>query len=148
MPAKKSFMPSARFLAQRCCMLVPIVLLFGCKPEGIQKAQKPPAAPPAADQAQQRSEDLRIGRNAMPISEVVAALAAGVPKEKVLEEVRRRRVTGAVVDATELQLAANGAGRELIAALKDPKNHLTPTQEAAYMQLVVERQRSAVRTKR
>ena len=78
----------------------------------------------------------------MPLDEVVARLRAGVPPRKVLDEVRRRRIPAKIVEASELRLAANGAGRELIAAMKDPANVLTAAQEAAYMQLVTPKQKA------
>lgn len=76
----------------------------------------------------------------MPVSEVLAQLRSGVPKEKLLEEVKTRHLATKIVDQNELELAANGAGHVLLAAMKDPQNLLTPAQETAYMQLVAERQ--------
>ena len=84
----------------------------------------------------------------MPLTEVIAELKAGVPKEKVLENVRRRRLATLLVEANELEFAANGAGRELLAALRDPKNLLTPSQEAIYMTFLAEQQRGATASKR
>lgn len=83
----------------------------------------------------------------MPLSEVVSALRSGASREVVLSEVRRRRIPSLIVPANELELAANGAGRELIAALKDPHNLATPAQEAAYMRFIVESQSAAAKSK-
>ena len=107
--------------------------------------QAAPTASPGAPTA----EDLSIARNAMSLDEVLARLRAGVPPAKVVEEVRRRRIPAKIVEASELRLAANGAGRELIAAMKDPANVLTAAQEAAYMQLVAPKQKAeAAKSKR
>ena len=84
----------------------------------------------------------------MPLTEVIAELRAGLPKEKVLENVRRRRIATLIVEANELEFAANGAGRELLAALRDPKNLPTPAQEAIYMKFVAEQQRGGSGGKR
>ena len=84
----------------------------------------------------------------MPISEMVSGLRRGVSKQELLAEVRRRRVPAKIVEATELELAANGAGHELIAALKDDANVLTESQEKAYMELLVERQRAMGKTQK
>ena len=68
----------------------------------------------------------------MTLDEVVSRLRAGTGKAEILAEVKRRRIPAKIVDATELELAANGAGRELIAAMKDPANVLSRGQESAY----------------
>ena len=78
----------------------------------------------------------------MSLDEVLARLKAGVRPSKVTEEVRRRRIAARVVEASELRLAAHGAGRELIAAMKDPANVLSEAQEAAYMQLMTAKQKA------
>ena len=69
-------------------------------------------------------------------------------KEELVSEVRRRRILATIVDATELELAAHGAGRQLIAALKDKTNLLTEAQEKIYTQLLLERDRASVAAKK
>lgn len=61
-------------------------------------------------------------------------------RKKVLEEVKTRHLASKIVAQNELELAANGAGHVLLAAMKDPQNLLTPAQETAYIKLVAERQ--------
>jgi hypothetical protein len=120
--------------------------MFGCKPESLMPAQKSPnSTTTTTATATAAAEDARVGRNVMSIAEVVAELRAGVPREQVLQHVRTRRIASLAVEANDLELAANGAGRELIAALKDPKNLPTAAQEAAYMQLRGERQPTPAR---
>ena len=92
----------------------------------------PPARPTA--------EDFAVAKNAMPLSEVVFKVRGGISKEEVLAEVLRRKVVTHIVSATELELAAYGAGTRLLAALKDPKNVLTEKQELAYGELLSARQ--------
>lgn len=119
-------------------------LAIGCKKEKPLAVTKPALQnAPAAAAKGQTEEDLRVARNVIPLSEVVSKLRAGVPKEQLLEEVRRRRIPAKIVDSNELELAANGSGRELIAAMKDGRNVITAAQEAAYMQLLTQKQPSA-----
>ena len=104
--------------------------------------KKPATSPSVAQQPDAKEQDLRIARDAMSLEDVLARLNAGVARSKVIEEVRRRRITARVVEAGELRLAAHGAGRELIAAMKDPANVLSEAQEAAYMQLMAAKQKA------
>ena len=130
--------------ARLACLFLCLALLASCSSEQ-------PAAKATADKGAQATpapiseEDIRIGRDLMSLTDVIAALRSGMPREKVLEEVRRRKLATPMVEAHDLEFAANGAGRELIAACKDPKNLATAPQEAVYMQLVMERQRSATK---
>lgn len=94
---------------------------------------------PAPDAAM--AADLEVARGAMSTSEIISALRRGVSKEELVSEVRRRRILATIVDATELELAAHGAGRQLIAALKDKANLLTEAQEKLYTQLLLARPR-------
>ncbi len=82
-------------------------------------------------------------RNVMPVSEVIAKLRAGVGSKNVLAEVQQRRIPAKIVDATALELAANGADHQLLAAMKDGRNILTEAQETAYMRLVADGQSAA-----
>ncbi|MFN2477182.1 MAG: hypothetical protein ABR526_12685 [Chthoniobacterales bacterium] len=117
-----------------------------CKPA--VTTQKASSAPSSQQGAKQAEEDIRIGRNVMPLSEVMAELSSGTKSATVLEHVRQRHIATLCVDGDELRFAANGASRDLLAALKDRKNLLTPAQETAYMQMVVERQADGARAKR
>ena len=110
----------------------------------IEPAQ--PRSTPSPEQL--AAADLEAARRVISISEILSALRRGVPKEELLAEVRRRRIATTIVEATELELAANGAGHQLIAALKDKANVLTESQEKAYMQLLAERERTAPSAKK
>lgn len=84
----------------------------------------------------------------MALSEVIAELSSGTKSAVVLAHVRERHIATLCVDGDELKFAANGANHELLAALKDQKNLLTPAQESAYTQMVMERQTAASRARR
>lgn len=84
----------------------------------------------------------------MPLSEVIAELSSGMKSATVLEHVRQRHIATLCVTGDELKFAANGANRELLAALKDRSNLLTPAQENVYMQIVLEKQAETARAKR
>lgn len=92
-------------------------------------------------------EDLRYVHDVLTLGDVIARLQAGTPREKVLEEVRQRHIATAVVEANDLELAANGAGREVIAAMHNPQNVLTPLQETLYMEKVTARTAKAASAK-
>jgi hypothetical protein len=119
---------------------------------------KPPAPAASGSKAVQSNStlapdaamaaDLEVARGAMSTSEIISALRRGVSKEELVSEVRRRRIPATIVDATELELAAHGAGRQLIAALKDKTNLLTEAQEKLYTQLLLERDRASVAAKK
>jgi hypothetical protein len=131
-------------------LFLTVLSLGGCEREAEKSAQTTAlkATVTPAQSAQPSADDVRIGREVMPLTEVLAQLKAGVPKLKVLENVRRRHIATMIVEANELEFAANGAGRDLIAALRDPGNLPTPAQEAIYMQLVAEQQRATTASKR
>lgn len=82
---------------------------------------------------------MRVAREAITIADVLAMLRADVPNEKIVAEVKRRRLPQILVDAGELELAANGAGHALITALKDPNNTLTENEDKAYSIVLTER---------
>lgn len=114
--------------------VAPLLLtVTGCHHDTPAPAPKAAATPAAKGPSE---EDIRVARNALTIRDVVGELRAGVPKEKVLADVKQRHLTSLAVESSELELAANGAGHELLAALKDPSNLLSPMQEAAYTQTV------------
>jgi hypothetical protein len=110
--------------------LVQISFLTGALLVG-NACNRTPAGPTA--------EDMAVARGAMPISEVMFKVRAGVSREEILAEVTRRKIPAGIVAATELQLSAYGAGPRLIAAMKDNKNILTEKQEQAYGRLMAEK---------
>src|SRR5713101_5210975 len=87
---------------------------------------------PAAEDAKPTAEDVRIGRRAMPISEASLMLRNGYSQKAIVAEVNRRHIPEKISGATEVELTANGAGPDLIAALKDENNLLTRNQKGAY----------------
>jgi hypothetical protein len=77
-------------------------------------------------------EDVRIGREAMPISEVALMLRGGTSQAGIIADVNRRHIPEKINPALELQLSKDGAGPNLIAALTDEKNILTKNQKDAF----------------
>ena len=55
------------------------------------------------------AEDLRIGRQAMPISEVKLMLHGGSSQDSITDEVKRRHIPEKISVATEIELAESGA---------------------------------------
>ncbi len=88
-------------------------------------------APPAADvRSAPAAEDLRIGREAISLSEVSLLARTGLAKE-ALDAVKERHVPERL--SAEEELFFKGfANAELLAALKDANNILTPVQKDAY----------------
>jgi len=78
------------------------------------------------------AEDLRIGRQAMPISEVKLMLHGGSSQDSITDEVKRRHIPEKISAATEIELAESGAKPALIEALKDENNILTKNQKDAF----------------
>jgi hypothetical protein len=78
------------------------------------------------------AEDLRIGRQAMPISEVKLMLHGGSSQNSITDEVKRRHIPEKISAATEIELTESGAKPALIAALKDENNILTENQKDAF----------------
>ncbi len=78
------------------------------------------------------AEDVRIGREAMPLSEVSFMLRGGTSQPTIIADVNRRHIPEKISPELELQLSENGAGPNLIAALKDEKNILTRNQKNAF----------------
>lgn len=76
------------------------------------------------------AEDVRIGREAISINEVSLLARTGLAKEAVAA-VKQRHVPEQLSAAEDLQFRGF-ANAELLAALKDPKNILTPTQKDIY----------------
>ena len=76
------------------------------------------------------AEDIRIGRRAISINEVSLLARSGLHKE-ALEAVQQRHVPEELSAEEELKMRGF-AKPELLAALKDPQNILTPAQKDAY----------------
>jgi hypothetical protein len=121
-------------LARVGLLIVPLSTFCSCKP--VAAMQKLAATPNAQQKADAAAEDLRVAQNVMPLTEVIAELSSGTPSGTVLEHVKQRHIATLCVAGDELRFAANGANHELLSALKDQKNLLTPAQETAYMQFV------------
>jgi DNA repair exonuclease SbcCD ATPase subunit len=100
------------------CLGFALVILCGCN-------RHPVAAPLTA-------EDLRIARQALPLSDVSLLLRSGNRQEAIIAEVRKKRVSAAPDAATEDSLLRSGASPALIAALKARENLLTPNQKEAF----------------
>jgi hypothetical protein len=75
-------------------------------------------------------EDIKIGRQAISINEVSLLARTGFHKE-ALDAVKRRHVPEMLSAEDELKLR-DFAKPELLAALKDPENILSPAQKDAY----------------
>ena len=124
-------------LALGACERAPKALLAGGGPTA-------KAATPAKD-APPTEADLKFAREVMNLSDVLVMLRAGVPNETIISEVQRRHIPQVLVAAGELEMAANGANRHLLAALKDPRNTLTESQDKAYSQVLAEKFKAAKR---
>ena len=77
------------------------------------------------------AEDLRIGRQAIPISEVSHA-DGGSSQNSIIDDVKRRHIPEKINAAMEIELTESGAKPALIAALKDGDNILTENQKDAF----------------
>ena len=95
------------------------------------------------------AEDLRIGRQAMPISEVKLMLHGGSSQNSIIDDVKRRHIPEKINAAMEIELTESGAKPALIAALKDDDNILTENQKDAFdkrMELANETRQSLAAT--
>ena len=90
-------------------------------------------SPPTASADETRpaptAEDIRIGRRAISVNEVSLLARSGLHTE-ALAAVQQRRVPEELSAEDELKLRGF-AKPELLAALKDPENILTPAQKDA-----------------
>jgi hypothetical protein len=102
-----------------------VMLLFA-----VSSCYRTPA--PTADQTRPAptAEDIRIGRRAISVNEVSLLARSGLHKE-ALAAVQQRHVPDELSAEEELKLRGF-AKPELLAALKDPQNILTPAQKDAY----------------
>ena len=94
----------------------------------------PPVTPIVARPVAPTAEDVRVGRQAMPISEVSFMLSGGTSQTGIIADVNRRHVPERISAALELELANRGARPTLIAALKNERNILTENQKQAFAQ--------------
>lgn len=90
------------------------------------------ASTPTADETRPAptAEDIRIGRRAISVNEVSLLARSGMHQE-ALAAVQQRHVPEELSAEDELKLRGF-AKPELLAALKDPQNILTPAQKDAY----------------
>ena len=94
---------------------------------------------PSDDETPLTLEDLRLARNALPLSEVSLQLRIGSTQPAIVEEIQRRHLAEPLDAATEDQLLQHGGGPDLIAALKNKDNLLTAKQKKAFDQEASER---------
>jgi hypothetical protein len=85
------------------------------------------------------AEDLRIAREAIPLSEVSLMMRGGYKQDSIVAEVIRRHVPSAPDAQTEDSLVRAGATPKLLAALKDKKNILTENQKEAFDNMTAEK---------
>lgn len=107
------------------CLCFALLILSGCN-------RAPVAVPLTA-------EDLRIARQAMPLSNVSLMLRSGYKQDAIIAEVRKKRVPGPPDAETEDSLVQSGASPALIAALKAKENLLTDNQREAFNNLAAEK---------
>jgi hypothetical protein len=123
--------------SQRICgvtLAVFVIVLGSCDRVDSDKTAKNRSSSPAASPT---TNDLWVARHAMSVGDVLLMLKGGDTQQTIINEVKRRRFVGNVVESTELELTLNGARHELISAFKD--NWLTDSQEQAYGQLMAQR---------
>lgn len=107
------------------CLGYALIILSGCN-------RTPVSAPLTA-------EDLRIARQAMPLSDVSLMSRSGYKQEAIIAEVRKRRVPAPPNATAENALVQSGASPALIAALKARENLLTANQKEAFDNLAAEK---------
>lgn len=112
--------------------LLSFLFLAGCL------RSNPEATPLTAD-------DLQRAHQAIPIKEISLLVRIGSSQAAILADVQKRHVPEPIDAFTEEKLAASGAGPELIAALKDPANALTPKQRRVFEKEQAEHARQAER---
>ena len=105
------------------CLVVALLTISGC-------SRKP--APLTA-------EDLRIARQAMPLTEVSLMVRSHSNQQAIITEVVRRHIPAKPDAHTEEALLKFGASVALMQALKDDANVLTETQKQAYDSIAAER---------
>lgn len=106
-------------------LLITLLALAGCSRSTAPKATT--------------AEDLRIAREAMPLSEVSLMMRSGYKQDSIIADVVRRHVPSAPDAQTEDRLLQAGASPKLIAALKEKKNVLTENQKEAFDNMTTEK---------
>ena len=127
-----------RAFSQRICGItfaVFAIVLGSCSRANSDKSAQNQSPSPTASPT---TNDAWVARHAMNVGDVLLMLKGGDSQQTIINEVKRRRFVGNVVEATELQLTLAGARHELISALKDKDNWLTEPQEQAYGQLMAQ----------
>jgi hypothetical protein len=116
------------------CLGALFVAASGCNRTPTVAPVVAPVAHPLVNQAPAplTAEDVRVGREAMPVSEVSLMLRGGTSQATIIADVNRRHIPEKISPALELQLSKDGAGPNLIAALTDEKNILTRNQKDAF----------------
>jgi arginine utilization protein RocB len=105
--------------------LITLLILTGCSRSTVRKPTT--------------AEDLRIAREAIPLSEVSLMMRGGYKQDSIVAEVIRRHIPSAPDAQTEDSLLQAGATSKLLAALKDKKNVLTENQKEAYDNMTAEK---------
>jgi len=108
------------FFPNRAVLLALLLGFSGCGRSSNEVANRPPPT----------AEDIRIGRQAIAINEVSLLARSGFAKD-ALDAVVRRHIPEHLSAEQELQFKTF-AKPELMAALNDPQNILTPAQKDAY----------------
>jgi hypothetical protein len=85
------------------------------------------------------AEDLRMARQAMPLSDVSLMLRSGYKQEAIIAEVKKKRIPAAPDATAEDSLVRSGASPALIAALKAKENLLTENEKQAFDNLAAEK---------
>jgi hypothetical protein len=106
------------------------IALFALLLVGASACNRAPAPTAAETRPVPNAEDIRIARRAISINEVSLLARSGLHQE-ALAAVQQRRVPEELTAEEELKLRGF-AKPELLAALKDPQNILTPAQKDAY----------------
>lgn len=107
------------------CLGFALMILSGCS--------RPPVIVPLT------AEDLRIARQAMPLSDVSLMLRSGYKQEAIIAEVRKKHVPGPLDAAAENSFLQSGASPALVAALKAQENLLTANQREAFDNFAAEK---------
>jgi hypothetical protein len=107
------------------CLGSALIILSGCN--------RPPAPAPLT------VEDLRIARQAMPLSDVSLMLRSGYKQEAIIAEVRKKRISAPPDAAAEDSLLESGASPALVEALKARENLLTANQKEAFDNFAAEK---------
>lgn len=114
-----------RTITRFICLGFALLVLSGCN-------RAPVAVPLTA-------EDVRIARQAMPLSDVSLMLRSGYKQDAIIADVRKKRIPAPPDAAAEDSLVQSGASPALIAALKAKENLLTANQKEAFDNLAAEK---------